>query len=307
MRFFPIIPIWLMLIICVLLIIFCKRSITNILIIVLLFIINLRIMIPSNKSDVLVNDLDVVFVIDNTISMIAEDHNGRRLDAVKEDCKYIIENLNGANFSVISFDNKAKILVPFTNDINIVTSSIEALNPIDETYAKGSTLNVSLDTMHEFLSSNKNDRAKILFLISDGEITNDSKLTSFSKMNSLVNDGAVLGYGTKKGGKMLITDRYTGETEYLSYYDRDTHQRVDALSVIDEGNLKKIARDINIDYIHVEKQKDLEKKIKSIKSGIKASLASSDKSTYDDIYYFFVVILIGLLVFELNKYRRSIL
>jgi Ca-activated chloride channel family protein len=263
-------------------------------------------MIPSNKSDVLANDLDVIFVIDNTLSMIAEDHNGRRLDAVKEDCKYIIEKLNRANFSVISFDNKARILVPFTNDINIVSNFIEGIDPIDKTYAKGSTLNVSLDTMYDYLNSTKNDRAKILFFISDGEITNGSSLTSFSKLNNLVNDGAVLGYGTKQGGKMSIKNKYTFETEYLYYYDVKLHQKIE-LSVIDEDNLKQIANDINIDYIHVEKQKDLNKKIKSIKSGIKSSLASSDKSTYDDIYYFFVVILIGLLIFELNKYRRSIL
>ena len=39
-----------------------------------MFIINLRIMVPTNQSDSLINNLDILFVIDNTISMNAEDY-----------------------------------------------------------------------------------------------------------------------------------------------------------------------------------------------------------------------------------------
>ena len=72
MKLFPIIPIWIMLIICISLIIYIiikKRDLLQILIIILLFVINLRIMIPSNNSKTIKNDLDILFVIDNTISM----------------------------------------------------------------------------------------------------------------------------------------------------------------------------------------------------------------------------------------------
>ena len=76
MKLFPIIPIWIMLIICISLIIYIiikKRDLLQILIIILLFVINLRIMIPSNNSKTIKNDLDILFVIDNTISMNALD------------------------------------------------------------------------------------------------------------------------------------------------------------------------------------------------------------------------------------------
>ena len=53
MKMFPIIPIWLITIICISLIIYIilsKRNYIHIAIIIILFIINLRIMIPSNND-----------------------------------------------------------------------------------------------------------------------------------------------------------------------------------------------------------------------------------------------------------------
>lgn len=92
-----IIPIWLMTIICILLIILVIKSkkglIRRIMIICLLFMANARIMIPSGNAKVLSSNLDILFVIDNTISMVAEDHNGglSRIEAVKKDCEYILD------------------------------------------------------------------------------------------------------------------------------------------------------------------------------------------------------------------------
>lgn len=164
----PIIPIWLMLLICVGLILLKPKSnsrwIRQIIIVILIFCINLRIMIPGDtKSQTVSSDLDVIFVIDNTISMLAADYNGNdtRLSAVKNDCEKIVDELNGARFSVITFSNTAKILMPFTKDANIITESIDIIDVTGELYAKGSTLNVVLDDMVNMLkSSSQKERTK---------------------------------------------------------------------------------------------------------------------------------------------------
>ena len=167
MKIFPIIPIWIMTIICVILIIFIiknnNKSILQIIIVLLIFTINLRIMIPSTNSQIETNNLDVLFVIDNTISMNAEDYNGSntRLSAVKKDCNYIINELNGARFSLITFDHTAKIITPYTKDANITVEAIDIIKPIDESYAKGSSLNTPLETMTQSLKSSKKKKDKI--------------------------------------------------------------------------------------------------------------------------------------------------
>lgn len=311
MRMFPIIPIWVMLIICIILIIYIiknnNKNINQILVVVLIFLINLRIMIPSHNSQILANNLDVLFVVDNTISMNAEDYDGNntRLFAVKKDCKYIIKRLAGARFSLITFNNTAKIITPYTKDFNITSEAIDIIEPIDELYAKGSSLNTPLETILESLKSSeeKGDRIRILFYISDGEITDESSLKSYNSVAKYVNDGAVLGYGTTKGGYMKTKSRWDETEEYIMDYSDYKYDK--AISKIDEKNLKSIANDIKIDYINMEKQSNINHKIKEIENLVDKGIESSDKSTYDDTYYFLIIPLIVLILLEFNKFRRK--
>ena len=310
MRLFPIIPIWLMLIICLIMIAIIlknnKKSIGQIIIVILLFLINLRIMIPSDESQTLANNLDVLFVIDSTISMNAEDYDGTntRLSAIKKDCQYIVKRLNGARFSTITFDNNAKIVTPYTKDISTTIEAIDIINPINELYAKGSSLNTPLETIISSLKSsqNKKDRIRILFFISDGEITDESTLQSFTEISKYITNGAVLGYGTSKGGYMKTKNSFSEKEEYLMDYSNSLKK---AISKIDESNLKKIAKDINIDYIHMEKQSKINNKLTEIKNIINTKTESDDKSTYDDTYYIFIIPLLILLVIEFDKFRRK--
>ena len=311
MKLFPIIPIWIMLIICISLIIYIiikKRDLLQILIIILLFIINLRIMIPSNNSKTIKNNLDVLFVIDNTISMNALDYNGSntRLSGVKEACNYIIDELNGSRFSVITFDNTSRIVTPYTYDANITREAISIMMPINELYAKGSSIDVSLDSIMYSLknSKKKNDNNRIIFFISDGENTSNNSIKSFKSISKYISDGAVLGYGTKKGGYMKDESEYA-TNEYIMDYTGTNFGK--AISKIDEKNLKEIANDMDVDYIHVTNSNDINSKIKQIKNKTKSTLESNDKSSYDDIYYIFVIPLLILLFIEFDRFRRRII
>ena len=86
----PIIPIWLMAIICIGMLVMKRKGVWNfirqILIVSLLFTLNLRIMVFSHEVEKLELNVDVLFVIDDSMSMLAEDFDGdgRRIDAVKE-------------------------------------------------------------------------------------------------------------------------------------------------------------------------------------------------------------------------------
>lgn len=265
-------------------------------------------MIPSNNSETVINNLDVLFVIDDTISMVAEDYDGKkpRLDGVKEDCKYIIDTLSGANFSIITFNNKAKVMIPYTKDANIVTESIDLIKPINQYYAEGSSLNTPLDMMIASVkaSQEKNDRMQILFFISDGEITNDTSLTSFKSLANYVDDGAVLGYGTTTGGYMKV-NHDLDNSDYLNdgyLMDSSNFKYEKAVSKIDEDNLKSIARDVHITYINMNND-NLNRKLNKIKNSIKNEMVKSDKKTYADTYYFLIIPLLLLLVIEFTNFK----
>ena len=308
----PIIPIWVMVLLIPIFIVCLshdkKKRIRQIVIIALVFLINIRIMIRTEEAEVITNDLDVLFVVDTTISMIAEDYNGdsTRLSGVKEDMKYIIEELEGAKFSIVTFDNSSKVVLPYTRDKDILYEAIDIIKVSEYLFARGTTLNASFDGLEQQLeaSAEKEDRARIVFFISDGEITSstDQKIDTnlFSLLESYISEGAVLGYGTNEGGYMYVKTGDYGSYKYLDYQGKK------AVSIIDEENLELVASNLGIDYINMSKQSNLESKLADIKDGITYDFDTVDKTAYSDTYYIFVVPLLGLLIYEFINFRRGV-
>ncbi len=309
MKCFPIIPLWIIIPISIIFIVYSifskKIDFISITIIILLFIINLRIMIPNNNIDNDLNNLNVLFVLDNTISMQALDYDGKntRMSGVVEDSKHIINKLYGANFSLICFDNNAKVVIPYTRDVNSIINGFNNIMPIQDLYAKGSSLNMPYNTIKDYLKKSKEkNNFNILFFISDGEITNNEKLRNYYDISDMLDDGAVLGYGSNKGGYMKST---TDSSDNKYIIDNSSNNK--AISKIDESNLKRLANDLNIDYIHMNKKNNIEDKLSEIKYRINKKDYSSNKSNYNDIYYIFVVPLFILLIIDFDRIRRILI
>ena len=308
----PIIPIWIMIIICLIGIIIIiydeqwknikkitKKYLINVIIkisiLILLFIINLRPMIFKEKNISKEIDRKILFVIDTSVSMKALDYNNdeERINGVINDCCYIVDKLSDCEFSIITFGDTAQRLIPFTSDIDMVQAELKSINLEDDLYANGSSMNLAKDILEETLIEEKNRENKpiTLFFISDGEITKEEeKLESFSNIKQYIDDGAVLGYGTQAGGKM-ISSLYENELNnsniYVYYFDNKYNKKI-AISKIDEENLNKIASDIEIDYIHMNKSSDIDNKLNDIiKNNTKLNNKNKKTNQYKDIYYYF--------------------
>lgn len=310
-----IIPIWIMVVICLILLIFISKNkftaIRQIIMIILIFTINLRIMITSEDVEVMSTNLDVLFVIDNTMSILAEDYGNNnipRLEAIKNDCNYIIDRLNGSKFSIITFNNTSQVLIPYTKDVSLTKDSINMIGTLDRFYAKGTTLNTPLENIQKQLESARNTdktRKRIVFFISDGEITSeDESLKSFSSLKKLTDNGAVLGYGTEKGGYMKIKDMSTKTESYIEEMS-DDYSYKKSVSKIDEKNLKAIAKDMKLDYIHMQSQSNIEDKIDEIEKSTKKD-SNEKSSNYTDTYFILTVPLAILLLYEFINYKRKL-
>lgn len=319
MKINPIIPIWLMAILCIGMLVMKRRGVWNfirqILIVCLLFTLNLRIMVFSHDVAKKELNVDVLLVIDDSMSMLAEDFDGdeRRIDAVKESCEYIMDKMDGCRFSVISFGNYAHRDVPYTSDRTIVMAAVNALEGQTKYVAQGTSLNMPFEPMLETLENNYDetgDRVQVVIYFSDGEITNkNEKLGSYDKIEPYIVTGAVLGYGTEKGGKMLVHS-YAGDLStpfYMQTRDKSGNM-VDAISKIDEDNLESIADDMGVDYYHIEKETDLRDVVNSISDEIEVYATQGDSATegYSDIYYWFAIPLGALLVYDLIYYKRKV-
>ncbi|MBR4671450.1 MAG: VWA domain-containing protein [Butyrivibrio sp.] len=265
------------------------------LIYVLAFIVGLRPVLKDDEYEFTAKNLDVLFVVDTTISMWAQDYDGSdpRIKGAIKDAKYIADELVGSNFALVTFDDQAHVISPYTQDLAYVEELIDTLAPPDSSYAMGSDMSLPYKDMEALLlsSSKKENRKTVVIFISDGEITNGRELTSYKALKEFVDSGVVLGYGTKDGGKM----RASG---YGYIIDESTGEQ--ALSRIDENNLKAIADDLGLIYNNMNSGKAaLESSVQYIKE---SSKTVADKITgvekYKDIYYVFAAALAVLLLLE---------
>ena len=87
-------------------------------------------------------------------------------------------------------------------------------------------------------------------------------------------------------------------------YVRDPETNQHAISKIDEGNLKKIAEDLDIDYIHMDDMANIRYLIESIKSGSSLTIEKSDSVTYKDTYFYYAIPLAIMLLLELVLFIR---
>lgn len=197
-------------------------------------------------------DANVLFVVDTTGSMAAEDFDGGRprLDAVRADIMSLVGAFPGAHFSVITFDSKSRIVLPWTTDIGAVDTAVSLLRQERTMYARGSRLDLAVPTMARSLPRADEDGGggyDVVFFISDGEQTADASTPSLGALRRAVSAGAVLGYGTSDGGRMRL---YTGREAALDQYLVDNETGEEAVSRIDEDTLVALAADLGVAYLH---------------------------------------------------------
>lgn len=218
---------------------------------VLLPLACLRPGIGSAQAPVVETEADVVFLVDTTASMVAEDWGGApRMDGVREDIMALSQLHPGARFSLITFAQKAQQQLPFTNDASALQAAVTTMKPEVTRYSKGSSVTAANELLASTLESAREagpQRLRVVYYLGDGEQTSDEPLDSFSLAEPDVSGGLVLGYGTQEGGPMKETAG--GVATASPAYIQDPAGG-NALSRIDEGNLQQIAGELGIEYQH---------------------------------------------------------
>jgi len=208
----------------------------------------LRPGVAGGESQTLATEVDVVFVIDTTASIVAEDWDGDhpRIEGVRDDVREIVNRYPGARFCVITFDADAVVRVPLTTDTTAVVSSVSVLRPEVTANSRGSSVGIAAPLLEDTLRTAEQvtpERLRMVFYLGDGEQTSTGGVESFAQSAGLISDGLVLGYGTAAGGPMRMTSLDDGENGYITYEgDR-------ALSTIDPANLQTIADDLGVPYL----------------------------------------------------------
>lgn len=316
----PLFPWWALMIVFIPIIGFCgwlivvngrqrKIWIRRLVTILLILLVFLRPSLPGAPKNTGTALLDVFFVVDATYSAKALDYNGNqeRIDGIKQDIKAITEKLVGARFSVIVFDNSAYIALPLTSDTSTVASAADLITVQHNYNSLGSSIDMPLETTEKELARTAKatpERGRVLFYMGDGEQTADSEPKSFASLKEYVKGGAVLGYGTTAGGKMRSfywgTNLQYGAKEFISDTSVGTVPYPDALSKIDESNLRNIAEEVGIEYVHRTQPGNIDQVTQAIDVG-DIIRQSKDVTSYDDISWMATPLILLLVSFDVAR------
>lgn len=318
----PIVPIPIMIIICVVLLALLRKGVWNIIrqvvIVMLLFALNLRICLPSGSVNMMQSDIDVLLVVDNTISMLAEDYGSddeRRIDAVKADVREIVDAFPGARFSVISLSSTSHRLLPYTLETDLVLQAIDGMNGEYASVAAGTSLALTYREMEDALIPVEYDyenpdedanRIRVVFFISDGENTRRDSIGSFDDLSEYIETGAVLGYGTTGGGRMRVRESSLDDEAIVLYYSDSNYNRHVAISRIDEDNLNQISADLGIDYYHMTSPAVTKDMIDDVRTKVDSGdfeFKEVSGEGVTELYPCFAAALVVLLGFDFFYYR----
>ena len=254
-------------------------------------------------------DLEVIVVLDRTTSMSALDwDSGRpRLDGVRNDLAELVAALPTGRFTVISFGRRVATELPSTQDETVIADVVAVLGREEAFSGLGSRLDRPLAEVSELLTRVEEQsprRPRLVVLMGDGENTDPKPQASFAPLAPLVDAGLVLGYGTDAGARMPLDEEKPGDT-----WVQDPRGG-DAVSRIDEANLRVVADQLGVPYLHRTAPGGLDE----VAAGWTDRFQEPDPA-YDgadvpvahELYWIFALALLALVLVDLRRYWQRLL
>lgn len=222
----------------------------------------------EEKVQVKREGVDIVYALDLSNSMNAEDIAPSRLEKAKKIISESIQNLGGDRVGLIVFAADAYKISPLTNDYAAIQSYIESASP-ELISQQGTNFFAVVDKAIE-LFENTPTTKKLLVILSDGEDNENSvsQATDLADKNEI--HIVTMGFGTEPGSP--IPQHIGGFQEYKM----DRHGET-VISKLQEDDLKSLADTSSGVYIRVEQNKEALTQLHSF-------LNSLDKNEQDSAY-----------------------
>ncbi|MHA7055588.1 VWA domain-containing protein [Aquimarina sp. M1] len=146
--------------------------------------------------------VDVVFAIDVSKSMLAEDIAPNRLEKSKQLVTQIINNLASDRVGIIAYAASAFPQLPITTDYGSAKMFLQSMNT-DMLSSQGTAINEAIELAKTYYDDEEQTN-RVLFIISDGE-DHEGNIESMAEAAS--EEGIrifTIGVGTTKGGPIPI-------------------------------------------------------------------------------------------------------
>ncbi len=164
--------------------------------------------------------IDIVFAIDVSKSMLAEDVAPNRLEKSKQLVSQLINQLGSDRIGIIAYSGSAFPVLPMTSDYGVAKMFLQTMNP-GMISSQGTSIDQAIDLAANNFFDKKDKTNKLLVIISDGEDHSDNAENAAEDAQKLGLKIVTVGVGTEKGGAIPLKRNGIVES-----YQRDKDDQV---------------------------------------------------------------------------------
>ncbi|MDX1904110.1 MAG: VWA domain-containing protein [Thermonemataceae bacterium] len=201
----------------------------------------------EERQQVKVQGKDIVWAIDISGSMNAEDIAPSRLEKVKYELNELLNGHLQARIALLVFASEAIILSPLSKDHQIIKNIFVQSISTQQMFGQSTQIKDALEMSMRALLKPKEDRirkrAKIIVLFTDGEDFGENYEATLNEIKRKGIHLFIVGVGSTQGSKIL------GATGFLK--DKEGQEVVSKLNV---EELNRIAKVANGKYFEISKQ-----------------------------------------------------
>ena len=240
--------------------------------------------------------IEVIFALDVSNSMMAEDVTPNRLEKAKRMMMQLIDARGDDKVGLIVFAGDAYTQIPITNDYVSAKMFMSSINT-SLVPTQGTSIGEAIDLATKSFGGDKEDngaKAKVgraIVVITDGENHEDDAVEAAkmaASMGIIVN---VVGIGSPQGAPIPQPG--------LMSFKKDEHGEV-VVTKLNEPMCMNIAQAGNGIYVRVDNSNNAQKVIeKALDTMAKSDVESKVYSEYDEQFQFFAFLILLLLVAEL--------
>ena len=236
--------------------------------------------------------VDIVFAIDVSKSMLAEDIAPNRIFKAKRLVSEIFNKLGSDRVGIIAYASTAIPVLPITNDFSSAKMFLESLNT-DMLSSQGTSIVEAIELSKGYFDD-ENQTNRVLCILSDGE---DHEYDENQFISTLSDSGIIIlsvGLGSTKGAPIPIK-----ENNIVKSYKKDDKGEV-VITKLNDELLKKIASQSSGKYIKGDNTSlVVDEIINELKEMDKKEFESKQFVSFKDQFQWFLGA--GLLLFLVNS------
>lgn len=225
--------------------------------------------------------VDIVFAVDVSKSMLAEDMAPNRLEKAKQLVTQIINNLASDRVGIIAYAGRAFPQLPITTDYASAKMFLQGMNT-DMLSSQGTAISEAIKLATTYFDDEEQTN-RVLIIISDGEDHSEEAAAVAEEASESGIRIFTIGVGDEKGGPIPIK-----RNGVVLNYKKDS-QGETVITRLNEETLQNIAEEANGAYISGKRTKDVVEDIKDILSNMdKTEFEAKQFADFKDQFQWFL-------------------